>query len=488
MSPFRHSNILITGFAALVFGGVLFWWLFTPGPFDHTVRVPGMDNRPPMVVRSDSVIIGEIFDTMGVIDEIAYGEWPRFRGVDFDNIVKDTVPLAESWDTSGPPVVWQTTLGEGYAGASVHNGRVYVLDYNERRKADALRCFSLASGEELWRRSYYVEMKRNHGYSRTIPAVTDKYVLTIGPRSHVMCTNPETGEMLWSIDLEREYGIPGWRNGQVTPDFFSGQCPLIDNDIAIIAPGIKALMIGVDCATGEVLWETPNPDSLKMSHGSIIPMTIHGKRMYVYNAVGGVCGISAEPADVGKLLWMTKEWSPATTAASPLYLGNGEIAVFGSYGSGGGRIKVNFNGSSFSAETMGIHKANEGISSDQQTPILKDNYVWVVPPNNAGELKRQLVCYDKSDLVKPVWSSGKEYRYGSAGLGPYILSGDKLFLLDDEGTLYLFKIENTKATLLDSHKVFDKGKEAWGPMALAGKYLIVRDAHNLICLDVSKKM
>ena len=485
MSPFRNNYILITGLSAAIFACALFWWLLAPAPFDLNARVPGMDNRPPMEIRSDSVVIGEFFDTMGVVDEIAYGEWPRFRGSDFDNINKDTVRLAESWDTSGPAVVWRTTLGEGYSGAAVHNGKVFLLDYNERRKADVLRCFSLATGKELWRRWYYVEMKRNHGYSRTIPAVTDKYIVTIGPRSHVMCTDPENGNLLWSHDLEKEYGIPGWRNGQVTPDFFTGQCPLIDNDVAVVAPGIKALMIGIDCATGEVLWKTPNPDSLKMSHGSIMPMTLHGKRMYVYNAVGGVCGVSAEPGDIGKLLWVTKAWSPATTAASPLYVGNNEIAVFGSYGSGGGRIKVNFDGSKFSAETIEIHKANEGISTDQQTPILIDNFVWVVPPANAGELKRQLVCYDKSNLVKPVWSSGKENRYGSQGLGPYILKGDKLYLLDDEGTLYLFKIQKNTATLVSSHKII-KGKEAWGPMALAGKYLIMRDSRNLLCLDVSK--
>ncbi len=40
--------------------------------------------------------------------------------------------MAESWDTTGPPVMWKVTLGEGYAGPAVKNGRVYLLDYNER--------------------------------------------------------------------------------------------------------------------------------------------------------------------------------------------------------------------------------------------------------------------------------------------------------------------------------------------------------------------
>jgi outer membrane protein assembly factor BamB len=182
----KRYIIIIIAVTVTIFVAVLLWWLLKDQSFVITERVPGMDNRPKMEPRSDSVIIGEFFDTLAVPDEIVAGDWPRFRGVDFDNISKDTTPLAEMWDTSGPAIMWRTTLGEGYAGPAVHNGRVYILDYNERKKADALRCFSLKSGKELWRRWYYVDLKRNHGYSRTIPAVTDKYLVSIGPRSHVM--------------------------------------------------------------------------------------------------------------------------------------------------------------------------------------------------------------------------------------------------------------------------------------------------------------
>ena len=478
----EKRHIIIIGFTVAGFLGILFWWMFNTQPLSVAERIPGMDNRPKQVPRSDSVVIGEFFDTLGVMDELAPGDWPRFRGADFDNISKDPTPLRDKWDTAGPGIVWRATLGEGYAGPAVHNGRVYLLDYNERKKADMLRCFSLASGHELWRRWYYVDLKRNHGYSRTIPAVTDKYLVTIGPRSHVMCLDPFTGKLLWKIDLEKEYGIPGTEKGRITPDFYSGQCPLIDNDVAVIAPGGKALMIGVSCATGKVLWKTPNTDSLRMSHGSIIPMVFNGKRMYVYNAVGGVAGVSAGGDDTGKLLWVNTEWSPATTAASPLFLGNNEIAVFGSYGAGGARIKISFDGSAFSASIAEQHKATNGIASDQQTPVITGDYIWCVMPENSGALKKQLVCYKRSDLLTPVWSSGKENRYGR-GLGPYIVSGDKMYLLDDDANLYLFRIKEKSVTLLDSHKIIN-GVEAWGPMAIAGHYLLIRDARNLLCLNI----
>ncbi len=479
-----NYKILLT-ITALLFLGVFSWWMAD----DHYLweieaRTPGMDNRPKVEPRSDSVIIGEFFDTLGTLDEMASGEWPRFRGADFDNISKDTIPLAEAWDSAGPPLVWKVTLGEGYAGAAVHNGRVYVMDYNERRKADVLRCFSLKSGTELWRRSYYVELKRNHGYSRTIPAVTDKYVVSIGPRSHVMCTDPVSGELFWTLDMERDFGIQGKEKGRITPDFYSGQCPLIDGEVAVLAPGGKAIMVGVDCATGNILWQTPNPDSLRMSHASVIPMTIHGKRMYVYNAVGGVVGVSAEGDDTGALLWTTKEWSPATVAASTLLLPDNELAAFGSYGAGGAKLKINYDGAGYSVKLIEEHKASEGIASDQQTPIITGNLIWSVMPENAGVLKKQLVCYNVSDLRKPVWTSGKENRYGR-GLGPYIVRGDKMFLLDDDANLYFFKLENSTAKLISRHNIL-KGIEAWGPMALAGNYLLLRDARNLVCLFIGK--
>ena len=479
-----RRRTLIIAIVVSVLSFILLWWLLKSQPLELSERVPGTDDRPKMEIKSDSVIIGQYFDSFSAMDTIVAGDWPRFRGSDLDNISKDPTPLAESWDTAGPAILWRTTLGEGYAGPAVHNGRVYILDYIERKKADALRCFSLWSGKELWRRWYYVDLKRNHGYSRTIPAVTDKYLVTIGPRSHVMCVDPINGNMLWSHDLEKEFGIKGTEKGRITPDFYSGQCPLIDDNVAILATGGKALMIGVDCATGKILWQTPNRDSLRMSHGSIIPMVIHGKRMFVYNAVGGVCGVSAEKDDVGKLLWLTTDWSPATTAASPVFLGNNEIAVFGSYGAGGAKITITYNGSVYSATVKEQHKATNGLASDQQTPIITGDFIWSVLPENAGALKKQLVCFRKSDLTKAVWSSGKENRFGR-GLGPYIVSGNKLFLLDDDGNLYFYKIHDDEVTLISSHRVI-KGTEAWGPMAIAGKYLIMRDSRNLLCLNIGK--
>ena len=90
---------------------ILLWWLLKSQPLVLSERVPGMDERPKITARSDSVVIGQFLDTLSGMDEIVAGDWPRFRGTDFDNISKDITPLAEKWDTSGPAILLRTTLG-----------------------------------------------------------------------------------------------------------------------------------------------------------------------------------------------------------------------------------------------------------------------------------------------------------------------------------------------------------------------------------------
>ena len=128
--PDKINKNFITGVATVVFGAVLVWWLAgSHYPAEIVERVPGMDNRPKIVPRPDTVVIGEFFDTINQVDDYAYGNWPHFRGPYFDNINHDTIPLAESWDTTGPPVAWKLTLGEGYAGPAVYDGKVYIMDW-----------------------------------------------------------------------------------------------------------------------------------------------------------------------------------------------------------------------------------------------------------------------------------------------------------------------------------------------------------------------
>lgn len=478
IDPDKKATRVSASISGVLAALCLTWWFTTDPTADFVPSIPGMDNRPAnLAVAGEAnlevVNIGEYFETYEGQPGSSPGSWPRFRGAAFDNINTETVRLANQW-INDPQILWSVDLGEGHAAPAVLNGRVYVLDYDEEKRGDALRCFSLDDGKEIWQRWYRVNMKRNHGFSRTIPAVTDKFVVTIGPKGYVMCVDAVTGDFIWGIDLVKEYGteIPFW---------YTGQCPLIDDDIAIIAPGGKALMIGINCATGEKLWETPNPKGWQMSHSSIVPITMSGKRVYAYSSKGGFIGVSAEPGNSGELLWASELWNPSVGAPSPIAFGDGRIFIAGGYGSGSALLKVTDANGIYSVEKLLKYKPEEGMASEQQTPILYKGHFYTIMPKDAGVLRNQLVCYSADDITKPVWTSGKTNRFG---LGPYLIADDKMFVLSDDGLLTLLQVSSMGYKQLAQTQIMD-ATDAWGPMAMVNGRLLLRDAHKMICIDVS---
>ncbi len=473
----KHSErYIISAIVVVALIAFLFWFIKDPVK-DFTASVPGQDKRPDKGSDTSEVIkIGENFIEFSSLTSELTGKWTHFRGADFDNINKENIRLIDKWGKDGPKAIWKVDLGEGHAAPVIYNGKVYLLDYIEAKKTDALRCFSLETGVELWRRSYKVHVKRNHGMSRTIPAVSEKYIVTIGPRCQVMCTNPQTGELLWGIDLVKEFKteVPFW---------YTGQCPFIENDIVVVAPGGTSLLIGIDCATGKVVWQTPNPDKWKMSHSSVMPMVFEGKRMYVYAAVGGLCGISAEGYDRGQILWKTTEFAPSVVAPSPLILGNGKILITAGYGAGTMVFQLVKGSSGFDVKVLQKYKPLGGLASEQQTPILMGGYIFSIQPKDAGGSRNQFICCKADDCKKILWTSGKTERFG---MGPYIVADGKFFILNDDGTMTIAKAVTSGYVMLDRAKVID-GQDSWGPIAIADGYLLMRDSKQLVCIDVRAK-
>jgi outer membrane protein assembly factor BamB len=143
---------------------------------------------------------------------------------------------------------------------------------------------------------------------------------------------------------------------------------------------------------------------------------------------------------------------------------------------------VDKSGSKWNASITEQYKPSEGLSSEQQTPILYKDMVISVMPKDGGSLRGKLVCYSPSDLHNPVWSSGADERFG---LGPYMVINDHLFAFKEDGELYVYGIQAKSMNLLKKQRIIDDGADAWGPMAYADGRLIVRDAHVVKCLKIN---
>jgi outer membrane protein assembly factor BamB len=450
----------------------LYVWLSADAAVDLTERLPIPANpdehREALLNEADAKVLqGHLLRLDGVPADLP-GAWPRFRGANFDAVSSEDVALVKTWPEGGPRVLWSIEVGEGYAGAAVLAGRVYVLDYDQEQRADVIRCLSLEDGKDIWRYSYPVKVKRFHGMSRTVPAVTEKYVVTLGPKCHVTCLDSVTGEFRWMLNLVKDFN-------SVVPDWYAGQCPLIENDKAIIAVGGDVLMMAVDCETGEIIWQNHNPHGWMMTHSSILPMDFAGARMYVYCASGGVVGVSAED---GSILWENTEWTiRVANVPSPVVVGDGLIFLSGGYNAGSMMLQLTEQNGTISAQPV-FRLAPEVFGSEQQTPIFYDGHIYGVRPD------RQLVCLDLNGQI--VWTSPSTHYFGNRGLGPYTIVNGLIYIMDDSGTLTLVEATPTGYMQLAEAKVLD-GPESWGPMAVASGRLILRDLKRMICLDIAER-
>ena len=413
--------------------------------------------------------------------------WPQFRGANRDGIAADAKGLLRTWPADGPKTLWSIDLlGEGYAGPAVCAGKVYFEDYDKPNSLWMMRCVSLADGKEIWRWSYRRLITPNHAITRAVPAVDEKYVVQVDPMCVLHGFDAATGKRLWAHDLTTEFRT-------VIPQWYSGQCPLIDGDRVIVGIGGKdVLLAAFDKATGKVLWTTPNTDKRRLSHSSVMPMTLCGRKQFVWctmpgpgNPVGAVVGVDAAdgsplwsgPADAaGKV-----DWKPSTAVGPSMVPVPGDrVFVTSGYNVGSVMMKIEQADGKFVAKSLVKLKDTE-FASGCHTPIVWSDHLFAVNEEGAA-----FTCVDfdgKVDWESPA-AAVKEPRKGFE-LGCFILADGMFYIV--EGTSGRLHLVEASASGWKELAVADgllAGGEVWAPMALVNGKLLCRDLKKLLCLQV----
>jgi outer membrane protein assembly factor BamB len=394
-------------------------------------------------------------------------DWPQFRGPNRDGISAET-GLLRAWPAGGPKVLWSTAVGQGYAAAAIHSGRVYFEDYDEASSDYLIRCLNLADGKELWRFKEGRRIRPNHAITRAVPATDGRYVFALDPKAVLHALDAATGREIWRKDLVQAYGskIPPW---------YSGQCPLIEKDRVVIAPvGTSALAVALDKAAGKELWRTPNPDGWLLSHSSPMPGRLGGVDQYLFSVLEGTVGVAA--AD-GKRLWHFPFKFNLSVSPSPLVVDSERVYVTGPYDAGGAMFRVKKSGTGFMTEKVFVHAPMEW-NSEVHTPIVFQNHMFAV-----GKKKRGLFTCVGPD-GKEVWTS--EGR-ASFELGSFILADGMFLILEGKtGTLRLLEANTKEYKELASASIL-KGPDVWGPLALSDGKLVIRDLGRMVCLDLKAR-
>lgn len=432
---------------------------------------------------------------MAVTGSSLAADWPQYLGP-ARNSTSPEKGLLRSWPEKGPEVLWTVAVGIGYGGPVVRDGKVYLLDRDDK-VGDNLRCLNLADGSELWSFAYDAPGRVMFPGSRSVPIVDGHHVYSCGPYGDLYCIDTNTHKPVWNKNVWKDFG------GDKIPIWAITQCPLIYGDLLILASQAPdAGVVAYDKLTGDVRWKTPNlgnesyasPSVVKIDGEDHVVMVISSTNPIGHRelpqTLGNVVGI--EPL-TGKILWEYDKWRCHISVPSAVDAGENRVLVVGGYELGATMIKVE-------KKTDGSYGTTELFTTEEfgdqtKPPILHNGHFYAQYGTNSR--RDGLVCMSMDGQIK--WSTRRSPDFNK---GSMILVDGLILATDGRKTLYLIEPDPSGFKALASAEVLGEGgtgsendplaarvggsTQNWAPLALSDGKLLVRDQSRLKCVKVAQ--
>jgi len=403
----------------------------------------------------------------------AQADWPQFLGPDRNAAVDDT-QIARTWPEGGPKQLWTVPLGEGFGGASIHGDDVFILDRIEE-KGDALRCFDLNTGQEKWRVDYDAPGKFQHPGSRSVPAVDDEFVWSVGSLGDLYCFSRATHEVIWNTNFVKQFDAE-------KPMFGVGQSPLIYKDLVIIAAQAKtAGIVAYDKRTGDLRWAS-RPMTGQPWYSSPIAATYGGVDQiiaispYDKDREGYQNEVISIDATNGEVLWTYKGLYSFATIASPKVID--QTRLFLTCGSYNGNyrpisIMLDIRRKNDKFQITEVFKTEEA-GSKIHAAVRHGHYLYL----NSGDRGEQMTCMSIDGEI--MWTGPSFHLAGPILIGDLILNQN-----GKTGDVFLIQANPNQYTQLGHAQLkTPKNKTPWAPLAYSKGKLLVRHSQSLICLDL----
>ena len=311
------------------------------------------------------------------ISNVCAQDWPQYLGPN-RNSTSPQKGILRSWPASGPEVLWTTNVGPGFGGPVIKDGKVYLLDRDDKT-GDIMRCFDFNNGKELWSYSYDAPGSVSYPGSRSVPAIDGNRVYSCGPYGDLYCIDINTHKPIWNKNIMKDFGgikIPVWA---IT------QCPLIYGDLLIVSysQDPNAGLVAFNKLTGNIIWKTEaignetyaSPSVAKIAGEDHIVMVFSSTNTFMHKEAkiskGRIIGLKPQ---TGEILWEYNNWENMIQVASALDAGEGRIIVVGGYEHGTAMIKVEkMKDGNYSVKEIFNHN---DFGDHTKPPILYNGYFY----------------------------------------------------------------------------------------------------------------
>lgn len=421
-------------------------------------------------------------------------DWPQFLGPN-RNSTSTEKGILRSWPAGGPQVLWTVNVGPGYGGPVIKDGKVYLLDRDDKT-GDIMRCFNLSDGKELWKFSYDASGSVMFPGSRSVPAVDGKYVYSCGHNGDLYCIDINTHKPVWNKNIWTDFG------GTRLPIWAITQCPLIYGDLVVVsAQAPQAGVVAYNKLTGNVVWKTPYLGNESYASPSVVKIDGKDHIAIVVSSTNpvGNRGLPQTPGRVvgmeplsGKILWEYNDWLCHISVPSALDAGENRVLVVGGYEHGTVMLKVSKNADG-SYGVKELFKHNE-FGDHTKPPIMHNGYFYAQFTTNSR--RDGLVCMNMDGKV--MWKTTRNPLFDK---GSMILVDGVILATDGRRSLYVIEPSPEGFKPLTSAEVFAEGEASgndpmasriggttqnWAPIALSNGRLLIRDQKKLMCVKIAK--
>ena len=382
----------------------------------------------------------------------AAADWPQFFGPTHNGLAPDA-GLNKDWKAAPPPELWRCPMNDnGYAGPSVADGKVFIIDRNGDN--DVIKCLRLQDGQEVWRCSYMEGGSDNYGFARSTPSYADGKVYTLSRFGILCCIDATSGKIVWSKALMREFGgkPPQWNYA------FS---PLVDGDNIIVQSGSpRGNVMAFNKATGAVVWVGDNVDPAGYATATLA--TILGQRQYVVPTGTSFIGVDTA---TGKTLWRFP-WANKcqVNASQPIVEGN-FVFITSGYNIGSALVEI-------TPEGPQQRWQSKDISAHFSSPIYYNGYIY----SNSDASGGSLVCMSPQQ-GQVAWKQG-----GFEKGGLLLADGVIIACAGNTGDVIMCKAD--PAGYQELGRIRPLSGRAWTAPILADGYLLVRNQQTLVCLKL----
>ena len=386
--------------------------------------------------------------------------WPQFGGPQ-RNFMVEAKGLAAAWPANGPKRLWSRELGEGHSSIVADVGRLYTM--YSKGDQEFVIALDANNGKTIWEKSNAapttgLALENGNGPHAT-PALAGDLLFTVGLIGKMQAFDKQSGRVVWSHDLWREYG------GKLMDRGYSCSPLAWQNTVIVTVGGAGQALMAFDQKTGAVVWKKQD---FIISPSSPVIINVDGQDQLVIALADHIVGMNP---NTGDLLWSHPhncDWG--LNISLPVW-GAANILVVSSAYSGGSR-------------------ALQLTQQDGQTSVKE---LWAsrrMRVHHGTMIRVGDVVFGSSGDFGPAPLTAVDVRTGNIvwqdrtfPKANFVYADGKVILLDEDGVLALVTLSPQGMKVISKTNLLTH--LSWTPPTLAGTKLYVRDRKTIVALDLS---